>query len=103
MRTPAALLVFQDRDDTLAAGRTDGDEAAAAAVLMQHLGQRGDDAPARRCERVAGGERRAVGVELGWADRAERTVQAEASAAEVLVLPRRQRGQHGAGERLVDL
>src|SRR3954453_1240494 len=103
MRKLAALLAFQDRDDALAPGRTDRDEAAPAAVLVQRLGERRDDATARGPERVAGGERRAVDVELRGGDRAERSVQAQPPAAEVLVLPRRQRDPHGAGERLMDL
>ena len=60
----------------------------------EQLGQRGDDAPAGRGERVPGGQRRAVDVELGAVDGAQRRVQAQALLAEVLVLPRGQRREH---------
>src|SRR5436309_13903239 len=94
---------LQDRDDALATGRTDRDQPSTAALLVQQLRQRRDDPSAGGRERVSGSERRAVDVQLRPVDRAERTVQAEASTAEVLVLPRRQGGQDGAGEGLVDL
>ena len=58
---------------------------------MQQLGQAGDDPPAGGGERVAGGERAAVDVELGAVDRAERLVAAEALLAERRVLPGLQR------------
>ena len=54
--------------------------------------ERGDDPPAGGGERVPGGERGAVDVELGAVDRAE-----------PVLLPRGERGQHLRGERLVDL
>ena len=86
-----------------AAGRADGDERLAAAALVELLGGGGQDAPAGRGERVADRQRGAVDVELRAVDRAERLVEAEALAAELGVLPRRERRQDLGGERLVDL
>ena len=67
------------------------------------LASDGDDPPAGRGERVAGGERAAVDVELGAVDRAERLVAAELLLAERRVLPGLQRAEHLRGEGLVDL
>ena len=57
------------RHDALAAGRADRDQPAAGALLGQQLGQRGDDPPAGGGERVPGGQRGAVDVELVAVDR----------------------------------
>src|SRR3954449_10311184 len=97
------MSAFQDRDDALATGGADRDQPAPTTIRMQHLRQRGDDPSARGGERVAGRERRAVDVQLRAVDRAERTVEAEPPATEVLVLPRLEGCEHGAGEGLVDL
>src|SRR3954471_20160136 len=94
---------LQNRDDALAAGGADRDQAAPATVLVQRLGQRGDDPPTGCRERMPGGQRGTVHVQLRAVDRAERAVQVEAAAAELRVLPRLEGGEHGAGERLVDL
>ena len=72
-------------------------------LLGELLGQLGDDPAAGRRERMPRGQRRAVDVELGAVDGAERPIQAEALLAVLLGLPRRQRGQHHRRERLVDL
>jgi hypothetical protein len=52
---------LEQRDDALAAGGADGDEAqsgtpAGIALFVQHFRQRGHDPPARGSERVAGGQ-----------------------------------------------
>ena len=63
------MLSLQDRDDALPTGSADGDEAAAAgSLLVQLLGERGDDAPSGRGEGVTGGEGRAVDVEPAAVD-----------------------------------
>src|SRR3954447_7583687 len=98
-----ALGALEHGDDALAAGRADAHDAAARAALVQRLGEAADDAPAGRGERVPGGERAAVDVQLLDVDRTERLVAAEALAAEHGVGPRLQRAQDLGGERLVDL
>src|SRR4051812_15276780 len=95
---------LEDGDDALAAGGADRDQPPLArARLVQLLGELGDDAAAGGGERVSGRQRRAVDVELGPVDRAQRGGQPELGLAEVSVLPGLQRGEHRGGEGLVDL
>src|SRR3954462_15514566 len=90
---------LQDRDDALAAGRADRDQAAHGAgsplgrLLVQQLRQGGDDAGAGGGERVAGGQRGSDDVELRPVERAQRLVAAELLLAEDRVLPRGERGE----------
>ena len=65
-------LSLENRDDALAAGGADRDQAAALAALGERLGERRDDPAAGRRERVAGAERAAVHVQLRAVDLAER-------------------------------
>ena len=62
-----------------------------------------NDAAAGGGERVAGGERGSVDVELGAVDGAQRAVQPEAFLAVLLGLPGLQMAQHHRGECLMDL
>ena len=73
------------------------------AALVQRLGQRGDDPPAGRGERVPGGQRAAVDVELVRSISPSGVVAAEPLACEHRVPPRLQRREHLRRERLVDL
>ena len=68
---------------------------AAAAALLQFLRDRGDDAGAGGGERMAGGQGRAVDVQPGPVDAAERGVQPQPLLAVLLGLPGGQGGQHG--------
>ena len=78
-------------------------EPTALTPLGEQLGERGHDPSAGRRERVPGGQRRAVDVELVAADRPERAVEPELVLAELRRLPRRQRREDLRRERLVDL
>src|SRR4051794_25473455 len=97
------LLLLEDGGQAIAAGGTDRDEHAAGALLVQQLGGSGDDARTGGSERVSGGQRRAVDVELVPVERAQRPVESQLLLAERRVLPRGQRGEHLRRERLVDL
>src|SRR3954447_23463178 len=97
---PESCGLLQDGDDALAAGRTDADHAAPAAALVERLGQRGDDPPAGGGERMPGGQRAAVDVELLARDLAERLVAALLLAREHRVLPGLQRRAYLRGEGL---
>src|SRR3954464_1335578 len=92
----SALGLLAPRAAPCPAGRADAHDAAPGPALVQRLGQGADDAPAGRGQRVAGGERAAVDVELVVVDLAERRVAAEPLAAEDGVGPRLQRAQHCA-------
>src|SRR6478735_3755452 len=105
---PTATSALQDGDDALPAGGADRDQRPAPrtgglSLLREQLGRDGDDPPAGRGEGVRGRRRRTVEVEPPAVDRAERCREAEPLLAEHRVLPRRERGQHLRGERLVDL
>src|SRR3954471_19885 len=94
---------LQDRNDALPTGSADGDEAAPATGLLELLGQRSHDAPTGGGEGVSGCQRGAVDVQLAAVDGAEGLVEAEARLAEVWILPRLERCEHGRGESLVNL
>ena len=68
-RSSGRPSLLENGHHALAARGADADHAAALAALVQRLGQAGDDAPAGGGERVAGGQRAAVDVELGAVDR----------------------------------
>src|SRR5690606_23664107 len=96
-------LALEDRGYALAACGADRDQAASASALVEGLGERGDDAPAGRRERVARGERAAVHVQLLAVDRAQRLLQPQALLAEDRVLPGLQRAEHLRREGFMDL
>src|SRR5262249_29885097 len=94
---------IEDGGDSHAAGGTNGDQAAAGALLRQELRERRNDSRAGGRERVTDGHAAALDVELRSIDRAERAVAPEPLAAELLRLPRLERDERLRGERLVDL
>src|SRR6201999_1943833 len=96
-----SFRALEDRDDALAAGGTDRDHAASLSVFVQLFGETGDDTAAGRRERVRGGERAAVDVQLRPVDRPERFVPSQLLLAEIGVFPRLQRAEHLGGEGLV--
>src|SRR6201996_5502426 len=98
-----SFRALEDRDDALAAGGADRDHAASLSVFVQLFGEAGDNPPAGRRERVRGGERAAVDVQLRPVDRAEGRVAAELRLAEVGVFPGLQRAEDLGGKGLVDL
>jgi len=90
---------LQDRRDALTTRCADRNQpadglAGLLLLLGQLLGQLRDDPSAGRGERVAGGERRPVDIELGPVDRAECAVQAEPLLAVLLGLPGLQVGEN---------
>src|SRR6202789_3888974 len=98
-----SFRALEDRDDALAAGGADRDHAASFSVFVQLFGEAGDDPPAGRRERVRGGERAAVDVQLRAVDRAERFVPSQLLLAEAGVFPGLQRAADLGGEGVVDL
>src|SRR5699024_8204798 len=101
-QAPWSSQRLQDRDDTLAAGSTDGDQAPRAGSLLgQHLGRRGDDPPAGRGEWVTRRQGGAVDVEPAPVDRAEGSIQSQPLGGELFTLPGGEGGEHGRGKGLV--
>src|SRR6185369_11634094 len=94
---------LEDRGDAEPAGGADRDEAASAAILVDDLRQRRQDASAGRGERMAQRDRAALDVHLAAIDLAELAGEADAILAELVVVPGFQRAQHLARERFVDL
>ncbi len=98
---------FEYRDDALSACRADRNQSARGAggpvELCEQFRETCDDPAAGRGERVAGGERAAVHVQLRQIDRAQRAGQAELRAAVFVVLPRGERAQHLRGKCFVNL
>src|SRR6202166_4762176 len=85
---------LQNGGDAHAARRADRDQAALGLMLIENLGESGDDARAGRGKGVAYREAAAFHVELGSIDAAECAGQSKLVAAEYRVRPCLERAQH---------
>src|SRR6185437_5154877 len=86
----------------LAAADADCRDAAAAATTLQDAEEVEQDACTRGGNRMSQRDRAAVDVEPVRVDAAERARQTQLVAAECIILPRAQTGDHLRGERFVD-